>query len=390
MRITHRQSSRLLFVFLLAAGGGPEPAAECATSGLAPSLVEPANLRAIVRQYANQLQTVSSDSEALTLYRTELGQALGLHDTLALLREQRVPARHRPSIPPPDLREPATRLAAELAIWHMASHLRAIGEATADQGLREWLETTTVQQQWLSKGADRQTLNRAVALAKVVGSFEAADRQQGDISIAYSRLVAYLDQSYPQLTTGNTSWLAIAKEHGATGVRRRLMEFAEHDQLNSPHAEQAAWRYFNERLRPVFLAQVVASAIRAEAEAEQHAIRLWSQLRSWRAEWNTRKGRARLCGTWLWTVHNHQNHQDHKMVITFPPSETPTAPEPQPARIIILGDGVYLRWEFPGGYQEDSLLFTGKGQRLEGTFVNSRGPWGSITGKRAAACKQKE
>jgi hypothetical protein len=52
----------------------------------------------------------------------------------------------------------------------------------------------------------------------------------------------------------------------------------------------------------------------------------------------------------------------------------------------VLGDVVYLRWEFPGVVQEDSLLFTGEGQRLEGSFVNSSGAWGSITGKRTAPC----
>ncbi len=98
------------------------------------------------------------------------------------------------------------------------------------------------------------------------------------------------------------------------------------------------------------------------------------------------KGLARLCGTWLWTVHNHQNHQDHKMVITFPPPNGPRPPGPAPSKIVVLGDGVYLRWKFQGGVQEDSLLFTGKEQRLEGTFRNSRGPWGSITGKRTAPC----
>jgi hypothetical protein len=36
--------------------------------------------------------------------------------------------------------------------------------------------------------------------------------------------------------------------------------------------------------------------------------------------------------------------------------------------------------------QEDSLLFTGEGQRVEGSFVNSSGAWGSIMGKRTAAC----
>jgi len=74
------------------------------------------------------------------------------------------------------------------------------------------------------------------------------------------------------------------------------------------------------------------------------------------------------------------------MIVTFSPPDSPLASEPRPAKLVVLADGVYLRWEFQGGYQEDSLLFTGEGQRLEGSFVNSAGAWGSITGKRMTRC----
>ena len=52
----------------------------------------------------------------------------------------------------------------------------------------------------------------------------------------------------------------------------------------------------------------------------------------------------------------------------------------------MLGDTIFLRWEFQIGYQEDSLLFIRDGQRLEGSFTNSAGAWGSITGKRTSSC----
>ena len=55
-------------------------------------------------------------------------------------------------------------------------------------------------------------------------------------------------------------------------------------------------------------------------------------------------------------------------------------------KIVVLGDVVYLRWERDGKVQEDSLLFSKEGQRLEGTFVNSQGGWGSVSGKRTASC----
>jgi hypothetical protein len=73
-------------------------------------------------------------------------------------------------------------------------------------------------------------------------------------------------------------------------------------------------------------------------------------------------------------------------MMVFPPPGNTTSSKANPAKVMVLGDSVYLLWEFRSGYQEDSLLFTGEGQRLEGTFTNSAGAWGSITGKRVAAC----
>ena len=94
----------------------------------------------------------------------------------------------------------------------------------------------------------------------------------------------------------------------------------------------------------------------------------------------------RLCGTWQWSIHNHQNHREEKTAVIFAPPGATSATSP--AEIIVLGDSVYLRWETRAGVQEDSLLFSGAGQRLEGTFVNTAGGWGSITGKRTASCFQ--
>jgi len=96
---------------------------------------------------------------------------------------------------------------------------------------------------------------------------------------------------------------------------------------------------------------------------------------------------ARLCGTWQWTIHNHKNHLEQKINLTLLPLGTPAPPDmPQPSKMIVMGDAVYLRWEFQRGYQEDSLLLGKEDRRLEGTFKNSGGDWGAITGKRIAPC----
>lgn len=99
------------------------------------------------------------------------------------------------------------------------------------------------------------------------------------------------------------------------------------------------------------------------------------------------KSATRLCGTWQWTIHNHKNHLEQKTVIVLLPPGTPAPPDmPQPARMVVMGDAVYLRWEFPRGYQEDSMLLGKEDRRLEGTFRNTAGDWGAITGKRLAPC----
>jgi hypothetical protein len=133
---------------------------------------------------------------------------------------------------------------------------------------------------------------------------------------------------------------------------------------------------------PLLTAQLVAAALRAKADAERRIRAAWIPLDQWRE----RRGLMRLCGTWLWTVHNHKHHREQKASMIFLPPDAPPSHIPRPAKAVVLGDSVYLRWEFQGGYQEDSLLFAAEGQRLEGTFVNSTGAWGSITGKRTGAC----
>ena len=101
------------------------------------------------------------------------------------------------------------------------------------------------------------------------------------------------------------------------------------------------------------------------------------------------KSAARLCGTWHWTIHNHRHHQEQKTTIVLLPPGAQAPPEfPQPSKMIVLGDAVYLRWEFQKGYQEDSLLLGKDDRRLEGTFTNTTGDWGAITGKRISGCTQ--
>ena len=135
------------------------------------------------------------------------------------------------------------------------------------------------------------------------------------------------------------------------------------------------------------LLAVLERAARLELDAMQAGYQEWDRIRNWKDRVRGLRGQARLCGAWQWIVHNHQqHHQEQKLSLLFPPTGNTQTTLPGLVETIVLGENVYLRWEVDGRVQEDSLQFSKEGQRLEGTFVNSQGGWGSISGKRTAGC----
>jgi len=135
---------------------------------------------------------------------------------------------------------------------------------------------------------------------------------------------------------------------------------------------------------------LAVSAGRLAQEAGQQAMAEWWRMKTWKDRVRVARGQSRLCGTWQWVIHNHQrHHQEQKLSLLFPPPGHEGADIPGLTELVALGDMVYLRWEMNGHTQEDSLLFSKEGNRLEGTFVNSQGGWGSISGKRTASCSLK-
>jgi len=135
------------------------------------------------------------------------------------------------------------------------------------------------------------------------------------------------------------------------------------------------------------LVTVLEKVTRLEVDAMQAGYQEWDRIRNWKDRVRELRGQARLCGTWQWIVHNHQRqHQEQKLSLLFPPAGNTQAALPGLVETIVLGENVYLRWEIDGRIQEDSLQFSKEGERLEGTFVNSQGGWGAISGKRTAGC----
>ncbi|MGC4097288.1 MAG: hypothetical protein QM706_09245 [Nitrospira sp.] len=122
-------------------------------------------------------------------------------------------------------------------------------------------------------------------------------------------------------------------------------------------------------------------------ESSQLATAAWWDIYGWKERVRQAKGRARLCGTWHWTIHNHQHHEEQKHTVVFSPDGQEPANIPGLSEMILLGDNIYLRWEHNGQIQEDSLQFIKDNTKIEGSFINSLGGWGAISGKRTAACK---
>jgi len=163
-----------------------------------------------------------------------------------------------------------------------------------------------------------------------------------------------------------------------------------HDSLNqlSDVVASPEWAKGNQgESTSTLLIPVLEQATRLEVDAMQASYQEWDRIRGWKDRVRGLRGQARLCGTWQWIVHNHQqHHQEQKLSLLFPPAGNTQATLPGLVETIVLGENVYLHWEIDGRVQEDSLQFNKDGQRLEGTFVNSLGGWGSISGKRTADC----
>jgi hypothetical protein len=133
--------------------------------------------------------------------------------------------------------------------------------------------------------------------------------------------------------------------------------------------------------------ELLLAANRTALEASHKATAAWWDIYRWKERIRQTKGRARLCGTWQWIIHNHQIHGEQKATIMFPPPGQVSAQAAAPTEIIILGDAIYLRWEHNGQLQEDSLLFIKDDAKIEGSFVNNMGGWGPISAKRTAPCQ---
>ena len=301
--------------------GGTVVVADELTSPVQPTLADRfPAFQEVLRATATQLASLPAEGDSLTLFKNVIGPRLGLNDAAMTVGAKGLSAAMAKELLLADLNQSAMNLVRGFAAWQLAQAVHDLGT------------TVTAEQQ---AGVQRQI----------------------DAQMAWLTEGTTLEPSLRHL-------LALLQEIRPSG--------AVQDTAAEPiHPNDAT-------------APMAGAAAQIETWAIQTVHREWFRLVSWKDQVRQQRGLVRLCGTWQWSIHNHQNHREEKTAVIFAPTGSTSATSP--AEIIVLGDSVYLRWETKAGVQEDSLLFAGEGQRLEGTFVNTAGGWGSITGKRTASC----
>ena len=351
----------------------------------------PLELPQVIDTHASRLKTIASDAEAIAYLTAHLGPALQLQEVVVDIQ---TPARAGKAGLDPlkglrtEIVESTTRLVSELVAWYWTDRVIQTAQGEEKDGLRSWLDQSAPARKWLANGEQGEPLTRLSARAeKMVAIGEAYPPPAATSSTPpCTEYAGHLDQAYPALTGPAPSWVALLDQEGLAGLKAHLEDQSVVSGLSLSNQRLCARSYLDSRLLPVFRASLLAQALTARAEIEHDARRLTLSLQRWPERKRETIGLARLCGTWQWSIHNHRHHQESKTTMTFPPPDGPPPPGLRPSKIIVLGDAVYIRWDFQGGFQEESLLLGGEGARLEGTFLNSTGAWGSITGKRIATC----
>ena len=347
------------------------------------------NLKELGKAHQADLLSISSDKEAVLFFKKKLSPKL------QLTPKQNYHKRRSP------LKQNAQKLQNEIISMVanlVASRLAATIQSQSQQGNQEILHRQDVQQEPARAWLPSKTLS--LSTTKMLSFMTSYSDYFQDFSFPQKRplqfdaFAHYVDQRYPKLIGSENSWLGLLEQGKVSEISKRFSEYWEQHQSVDPIAGQDstdvgqyAHFYSGTRLFPIFKTHLIALTIQAEAEAMHLAQESLSNIKNQLKSQARLKDTSRLCGTWHWIVHNHQNHGDHKMTVFFGDPTQHSTNQPQPTEITINGNTVYLLWKFPRGYQEDSLLLSNNDKRLEGTFRNTLGPYGSITGKRISSCK---
>ncbi|MCY4131106.1 MAG: hypothetical protein OXF39_00480 [Nitrospira sp.] len=333
-------------------------------------------------------RVVASDKAATAFFLKTFGPSLELSG--GLLQHGRTP----PPLPK-ELRQHLSPFVTNLATWHLTRDLLT----ALAQGKTALIQTILEQQQrqieWLKQA--QPDLPDLLALIKTIAQLQPPAPSTQPLSPYDAVFTQFLHEQYPDWIGTPDSWLTLAQTQGVTGVRKRLGDSWErlpaqdgrHEKPPESDPAPSINLFLRQSFLPIATAHVKADLLQLQVRNEQQAWTTWQAIQTWSNDRKNKQGLRRLCGTWQWLIHNHQNHGDHKTVMVYPPPSQYHRMDPQPATIRVQGDTVYIRWEFPRGIvQEESLLLSEKDQLLSGTFVNNLGPNGNITGRRIKPCRE--
>ena len=344
----------------------------------------------ILQEHRQQILSLSSDKQALTFNQRFMSHQKPLRQA----RKRKRPSQTSKALGaiPQATKTIITRFWAALTtIGYVQEYREKLESSLPQQSLRKIISSDT-QRQWLLSKASLEKLKYLLEFHDKL-----LTRAQQESHAAFIQVdVSQFEKLYRQidLTANQQTWIDLFNNLEFNGILTRLEEYwLAQEHQDSLHAssvslmETATEHYIESRLIPMFHAHLLTQAIQLEAQAYHVAWESWEHIQEWQKQRRIHLAKKRLCGTWKWMIHNHQNHGDHKSTMTFSPPDQSTPSQMQPTTILIHGDTVFLKWTFPQGVQEDSLLMSNHDTRLEGTFTNSLGPHGSISGKRLSPCK---
>jgi hypothetical protein len=351
------------------------------------SLEHPWNL---LQEQRHTILRLSSDPEALTFNETFIPQQRQPQHSPARQKSSRNKQASHPI--PQEIQKAITSFWAAMVTLAAVQEFRAVPDASLPTHLFTEILPSEVQRQWLFSKPSLQGFKDLVEFQKKLSTWP----KQEPVALSPHNHVSQFEKLdyHIDSTSSRQTWISLFNDLGFTGIQAKLGEYwQQHDQQDLPlpasNSLQQAYiqHYIESRLFPIFYAHLLIQAIQAEAQAYTVAWESWNHIQQWQQQEHTHRAMERLCGTWKWIIHNHQNHGDHKTTMTFSAPGQSTPSQVQPSSILIHGDTVYLKWTFPQGIQEDSLLLSNRDTRLEGTFTNSLGPHGSISGQRLSPCQ---
>jgi len=344
----------------------------------------------LLETHRHNLLAISSDNEALKFSQTFIPhQQQPRHSHTRRTSPKTTQASH--PIPQEIQTSITTFLAAMTTIEYVQKFRTALESVVTNHLLAEIFPSDS-QLQWIFSKSSLEGFKDFVTFQKTLSTWLKQEPREGIPENGFFQFSKFDD--HITLNTDRQMWIRLFTDLGVQGIQSKLEHYwQQYDPqdvqptLSDSRKQTLIQHYVESRLFPIFRAHLLTQALQIEVQAYNVVRNTWQHIQQWQQQEQTNHAMMRLCGTWKWIIHNHQNHGDHKTTMTFSPPNQSTPSQVQPSSILIHGDTVYLKWTFPQGIQEDSLLLSNRDSRLEGTFTNSLGPYGSISGNRLSPCQ---